>query len=105
MEEELYSINKDAERIVGRRKTNMMYIDEPCELGYHCPVCRYEIEVDGVYDERLTWSEYNGFVWCEKCNRDYPSALCMPDAELATDIFLRSVEDAVKRSRGVSNVK
>ena len=69
--------------------------------------------VDGNYDERLTWSEYNGFLWCAVCNEDYPSALCHPldpvtprhypweeslTPRTATDIFLDSVQSAVRRA-------
>jgi hypothetical protein len=89
------SRNEMAEKVVGQRKMEgVISIDEPCELGYHCPVCKYEQEVDGTYDERLIWSEYNTFLYCYVCNRDYPSALCMPDIESATRIYLECIQDA-----------
>jgi len=96
-----YSKNARAERLMGLRPTGDVLFDQPFdqpfELDYHCPVCKYEHTVDGDYDERLQWSEYNGFVWCSRCNRDYPSCLCLPDPVKATGIFLDTVEDAVKR--------
>jgi hypothetical protein len=66
-------------------------IDYPCELGYVCPVC-------GANDERLEWSEYNAFLWCETCDKDYPSALCQPVIANAIKTFLDSVAAAVKRT-------
>ena len=92
-----WSKNERAGKIMGLRPTGTP-IDFPCELDYHCPVCKYEMEVDGNPDTRLYWSEYNGFIWCEVCNRDYPSALCMPDTNKAIDIYLSTVEEAVKRA-------
>lgn len=86
-----FSKNERAEQIMGLRPKGM-YIDFPCELNYHCPVCQYENEQDGNYDERLEWSEYDGFLWCSVCDKDYPSAFCMPDIDLAIEIFLDSVE-------------
>jgi hypothetical protein len=89
-----YSTNDCAEKIMGRRRTDGISIDQPCELGYHCPVCEYPLTVDGDYDERLSWSEYNGFLWCEVCNKDYPSALCQPDIDRAIGTFLDTIEGA-----------
>jgi hypothetical protein len=74
-----YSKNKRAEKLLDKRDLpeNAVPFDQPCELGYHCPVCDYpHIRKDGNWDERLHWSEYNGFLWCSVCNRDYPSCLC-----------------------------
>lgn len=83
------SKNEKAEKIVGLRNLpkNVIPFDQPCELGYHCPVCKYEEPKDD-YDERLEWSEYGGFLWCRVCNKDYPSCLCVPDKDKATDIYL-----------------
>lgn len=91
-----FSKNPAAERLVGLRRQGGIAIDEPCELGYRCPVCKNEPgpDAEGNYDERLCWSEYNSFLWCEVCNRDYPSCLCAPDPVRATEIFLLSVSDA-----------
>ena len=83
--------NERAESIMGLRRTDGIAIDQPCELDYHCPICVYEQAFGGNFDERLEWSEYNGFLWCSVCNRDYPSALCMPDPVRATAIFLDTV--------------
>ena len=92
-----FSINKDAEKIVGKRDIpyNSIIFDEPCELGYHCPVCKYS-DPEGGFDERLYWSEYNGFIWCSVCNKDYPSALCQPDIDEAIKIYLFCVNEAKK---------
>lgn len=99
-----FSKNPEAERLVGLRSERhgptTVFIDEPCELGYHCPVCVYPLIVGGDYDERLTWSEYEGFLWCAVCNRDYPSCLCRPgDPEQATRTYLATVGDAIERFR------
>lgn len=91
-----YSTNKLAEKIVGKRiiSTGTIIFDAPFELGYHCPKCKYETETNGEYDERLDWSEYNGFIWCRTCNVDYPSAICQPDMDKAIEIYLGCVIDA-----------
>jgi hypothetical protein len=92
------SQNVRAEKIMGKRRTDVMPFDQPCELDYHCPVCKYELIVDGNYDERLQWSEYNSFLWCAVCNKDYPSCLCTTNIESGINVFLLSVEDAIKTS-------
>lgn len=91
-----FSENKRAEDIAGKRNLppGAIPFDLPCELGYHCPVCQYEHIIDGNFDERLGWSEYNGFLYCYVCNKDYPSALCMPDIDKAIDIYLDCIEEA-----------
>ncbi len=86
------SKNQRAGEIVWFRKANWIIIDEPCELGYHCPVCENRKTNDWMYDERLTRSEYNGFLWCSVCDQDYPSVLCMPDIDRAIDIYLDCME-------------
>ena len=75
-----YSKNERAEKIVGLRNIpgGSIPFDQPCELGYHCPVCKYSQTILGNYDERLEWSEYNSFLWCSVCNKDYPTCLCVP---------------------------
>jgi len=110
-----HSVNERAERLMGRRLTpeqeaqGVIAFDQPAELGFWCPVCRVEPLVDGDYDERLHWSEYAGFLWCDICDRDYPSALCVPfhlrhdpvhpwvhaGPLAAVKVFLDSVEQAV----------
>jgi hypothetical protein len=92
-----FSKNERAAEVMGMREGGGIAIDMPCELGYHCPVCNYEHIIDGEYDERLQWSEYNSFLWCAVCNKDYPSALCQPNIDMAIDIFLDSVEQAKLR--------
>ncbi len=91
-----YSKNELAEKIVGKRIVQGIIFDQPCELDYHCPICEYENVVDGNFDERLHWSEYNGFLWCEICNRDYPSALCEPNIDKAINTFLSCVYQGKK---------
>jgi len=99
------SKNKGVEDIFGLREEylppNAHIFDFPCELGYHCPVCKYEPIIDGNYDERLEWSEYSCFIWCSVCNKDYPSALCMPDIERAVDIYLTSTKEAINRAKKI----
>lgn len=105
--------NERAEKIVGRRLTakqeaeGVVPFDCPCELGYQCPTCRIE------WDESLAWSEYASFLWCPRCNFDWPSALCVridiaPDPErpyvnagreAAVEVFLDTVEQAVRAAR------
>lgn len=94
MNNEKVSTNPIAAKIMGFRPTNGIAFDEPCSLGYHCPVCKYPHDNGEIYDERLHWSEYNSFIWCSVCNKDYPSALCMPDINRAIDTFLQTVKDA-----------
>ena len=96
------SKNERAAKVFGMRADrvgNAIIFDQPCELDYHCPVCVYEHPEDN-YDERLHWSEYNSFLWCEVCDKDYPSALCMPDIDRAIDIFLDSAEDIFAKEPG-----
>lgn len=102
-----YSKNELAEKIVGKREVfeNTIVITEPCELGYHCPVCKYEQIVKGDFDERLEWSEYNGFIWCSVCNKDYPSVLCQPDIDKAIETYLSCVQRAILLSQNKSTVK
>jgi uncharacterized protein YbaR (Trm112 family) len=78
------SKNDRAHQVMGKRRTDVIPFDQPCELGYWCPVCRFpSLTINArtgepEYDERLHWSEYKGFLWCEVCDFDYPSALCVP---------------------------
>ena len=99
--EENDSKNERARELCDMRKVGTP-IFEPGELGYACPLC-------GCCGSCLRWSEYKSFLWCEKCNLDIPSCLCVKYHELklsedimndrervekATKIFLDSVEDA-----------
>jgi hypothetical protein len=97
-----YSENKHAEEIVGKRNlpANAVPFDQPCELDYHCPVCKYEQLQNGNFDERLTWSEYEGFIYCYVCNKDYPSCLCMPDINSAINIYLNCIQNAKEKAHG-----
>jgi ribosomal protein L44E len=113
------SKNRRAEIILGKRNLppGSIPFDQPCELGYHCPVCKYEhFRVNQMtWDERLHWSEYEGFIWCSVCNKDYPSCVCynaqsnIPDyvyrvnpdcktyADLSIKVFLDTIEEAINR--------
>lgn len=66
----MYSVNEIAEQVMGLRPEGVA-IDLPYELGYQCPICK-------ISSEGLHWSEYNSFLWCETCNYDYPSVMCIP---------------------------
>lgn len=96
-----WSKNKKAENIVGLRKLpkNSIIFDQPCEIDYHCPVCKYKNVVNGNYDQRLEWSEYNDFIWCSACNKDYPSCLCVADKNKAIDIFLDSISSLLLKQK------
>jgi hypothetical protein len=83
-----HSKNERAGKLMGFRPEGVIPIDFPWELGYECPKCNKR----GF----LWWSEYRGFIWCERCNYDYASPLCMPDLERANDIFLTIVEEIKK---------
>lgn len=106
---EVYSRNGRAEKLVGLRdvKEGMVILDIPGELGFRCPVCKNEIisKELGMYDERLEWSEYNGFLWCSVCNFDFLTILCVPNlntiegCKKAIDIFLKCIEEANERFR------
>ena len=97
------SKNNRAEKIMGLRDMKgVIPIDYPPELGYHCPICKYKHEIDGNYDERLTWSEYNGFLYCKVCNIDIPACLCVAKKngiEKAIELFLDIVEDVIRRKK------
>jgi len=75
-------------KIVGKRKipTLALCIDIPSELGFRCPICKnhpYNSKT-GDFDERLKWSEFNNFLWCEKCQKDIPSCFCV---DFETELF------------------
>ena len=100
MNETEYSKNERAEKLLGKRKGGGTPIFLPIELGYVCPICNQP-------SEGLEFSEYNGFLWCDECNVDIPSCLCVKNSEekflkplskkeaikRATKIFLDTVED------------
>ena len=95
----VFSENTRAGEVMGLRGLGgAIPFDQPCELGYHCPVCKYQPLVDGNFDERLFWSQYKGFLWCAVCNKDYPSCLCQPDLDAATKLFLDCIEEAYDAS-------
>lgn len=87
-----------AAQIVGIREERQP-LDAPGELGFHCPVCQYPLFHDGDYDDRLAWSQYNGFLHCWTCGKHYPSALCIPNVDRAIKIYLLCVKEAIERSK------
>lgn len=104
MNENKYSKNKRAKKLMGlRKKGTPLFV--PVELGYYCPICNSK-------SKPLRFSEYNSFMWCPNCNLDIPSCLCKmrhePNIidkhspireriEMQTEIFLDSVEEIKKR--------
>jgi len=86
------SSNNDlAARVVGFRPKEGQPFDPPAELGFHCPVCTYDLVHEGEYDERLQWSELNGFLWCSFCKKDYRSVCATSSA------LLMCVKEVVER--------
>lgn len=93
------SKNEQAKKVVGIRSPGTP-VFMPCELGYACPLC-------GEEGEALNFSEYYSFMYCENCNIDIPSCLCVKYAEpkfqnatpltkkemvlRATEIYLKSI--------------
>lgn len=84
-----YSKNTRAKEIVWLRQDSLnikpwsftICVDLPIEFGYMCPVCK-------KLSEWLDWSEYNWFLWCDVCNKDYPTCICHPDIDKQIDLFL-----------------
>lgn len=77
MKKSLASKNKSAEEICGKRPDGIP-IDQPSELEYYCPENR---------GHEIHWSEYNYFIWCFDCNKDYPSIICC-DTKKGIEVFL-----------------
>lgn len=113
-----FSHHERAGEIMGFRPTNVIPLDMPVELGFWCPVCRVASpNAEGDYDERLQWSEYQGFLWCSVCNFDYPSALCVnltAEKDFSRDyvyagrndavsVFLDQIEDAKRQASSRPN--
>lgn len=97
------SVNDRAEKLLGRRDDDGpigIVLFSPSEQGFRCPVHQRTAEQE--YEvQTLEWSEYNAFLWCELCDRDYPSALCCASTDplRAIEIFLDTVENAVARAQ------
>jgi hypothetical protein len=92
LDEAHQSHNADAESICGLRKGGMPF-QEPWEMDYACPICTEMItEHTQVFDEdgnvkpeyqRLHFSQYQGFMYCEYCNLDMPSYFCKHHSDRA----------------------
>lgn len=94
MNKKEFSKNIRAEHLVGLRPPGTS-IRFPAELGFFCPRCKNKPMSEDMVDERLEWSEYNGFLWCSICNKDYPSCFCHNDLDLAITIYLDCIKDAM----------
>lgn len=105
--------NPDAERICGIREAgrhaNMML--EPFEVGYQCPICKTIAWKPGAdYINEITaleFSEYDGFMYCPKCNIDLPSYFCLHPSQFTkekikphVDNYLIMIERFQKRVMG-----
>lgn len=86
------STNQRADLLMGRRATPGVILFSPAERGYQCP---RQDEHDPQVTGDLEWSEYNCFLWCQHCNRDYPSALCTQDPERGTEVYLDTMAHAM----------
>ena len=87
-----YSKNDRAEKLMGLRNPDYVSVDTPLDLNYRCPN-----DYISTVTHYLEWSEYNGFIWCEGCNKDYPSCICLDDPDKATEIFLDSVKQVKEK--------
>lgn len=103
---ELISRSEKIEQICGRRKGGIP-IQFPFELDYHCPICGKEpVKVDSNNELELLhlhFSEYNYFMWCERCNIDIPSLLCLKAhskyaVSIYTDRFLQMVSSIQEKA-------
>lgn len=102
------SRDKRAEAVCGRRRGGNPVL-EPWELDYFCPLCgkppaEVLAEDPDRPDEGLHFSEYNYFMWCERCNVDVPWPLCLKTdskkaLETYTDRFLSFIEEVTTRAK------
>ena len=102
------SKNLRAEKVVGLRKGGTPW-HLPCELDYACPICHAkckrcsgeEVGGDLHLDESLSFSEYNFFLWCPKCDLDIPWMLCLrANTKRAVEIYSGRFLDMVEEIRG-----
>lgn len=77
------SKNERAGKICGFRPGGIS-IDFPCELGFKCPKNKNHF---------LDWSEYKFFIYCENCNLDIPSPICIKSIRKATECYLDIIEE------------
>lgn len=94
MTEKTQSKNPRAERIVGLRGVGIPILST-WELGFYCPICKRE---------DIPFSEYTGFLWCDHCNRDIPTFLCINPKYLTeehiptfTESYLDFIEETQNR--------
>lgn len=99
-----YSKNQKAKDIVWLRQDSLnmdknklsIIVDLPIEFWYKCPICK-------KLSEWLNWSEYNWFLWCDICNKDYFTFQCVDDIDKQIDIaldtinYVKSQEKIVKK--------
>lgn len=104
---EQQSKNENAEKIMGLRPVGIpVYF--PFELGYYCPICSFHMHDQPVFKDgdiadenaqlNLHFSEYIGFMWCEHCNIDIPSFLCLKadtkeKVALFTEYYLDMIQE------------
>jgi len=89
------SKNKEAKKICGLRSTKGTPFDLPCELDYCCPICHPKIR---QFDETLSFSEYDFFMYCPDCNIDIPSMLCLKaDTKKAVEIYTERFLGIIKQ--------
>jgi len=106
------SVNEAAEQIVGRRGADNNHATPICdawELGCECPLCWTKVKFDKAGDlnegEIMTFSEYDGFVWCPNCNLDIPFFLCIPPTwyegkRERVEYQIRNFLDYIKKMQG-----
>lgn len=100
-----YIKNLKAKQYLGIRNSGQPLFG-PHELGYVCPICGEGNEVN------LHFSEYNSFLWCENCNIDIPSCLCVKNGmyenfekeltkreqiEQAINVFFATADDIIDK--------
>ena len=110
MKKEDYSKNNKAKEIVGLRPTGASPFSLPCEMDYNCPICHRTCKIcskeqeseEIIHDESLHFSEYEGFMWCPKCNLDIPWCFCLrANTKEALDIYINRYLDWLKELKKV----
>ena len=104
--------SKKIEEVCGLRKGGIPF-QFAWELDYHCPICGTEpIQLDLNEDEfellHITFSEYNYFMYCYRCNLDIPSFLCLKAnsrkaIQIYTERYLKMIESIKSNIVEVNN--